>query len=123
MPKPTFVLTLKLNTQKYQKDVLNKRLDIGRQIYNACLNELFKRYRRMKQSKNYQKTLKMTKSKERNKQFREINKAFGLTEYSLHKFVKPMQHHFKKNIDSLTAQKIATRCFNAFKEKIYKPKT
>jgi hypothetical protein len=122
MSKPTFVLTLKLNTQKYQKDVLDKRLDIGRQIYNACLNELFKRYRRMKQSKIYQKTLKMSKSKERNKEFREINKAFGLTEYSLHKFVKPMQHHFKKNIDSLTTQKIATRCFDAFKEKLYNPK-
>jgi hypothetical protein len=122
MPTSNFILTLKLNTQKYQEDILNKRFDIGRQIYNACLNELFKRYNLMKQSKSYQKTLKMKKSKERNKQFQEINKNFGLTEYSLHKFVKPMQHHFKKNIDSFTAQKIATRCFNAFKEKLYNPK-
>ncbi|MDM8534287.1 transposase [Clostridiaceae bacterium HSG29] len=122
MPKSTFVLTLKLNTEKYQEDILNKRLDIGRQIYNACLNELFKRYNSMKQSKIYQKTLKMEKSKERNKHFREINNNFGLTEYSLHKFVKPMQHHFKKNIDSFTAQKIATRCFSAFEENLYNPK-
>ena len=122
MSKSTFVLTLKLNTQKYQEDILNKRLNIGRQIYNACLNELYKRYRTMKQSKIYQKTLKMDKSKERNKQFRKINKDFGLTEYSLHKFVKPMQKHFKKNIDSFTAQKIATRCFDAFKEKLFNPK-
>ncbi len=122
MPKSTFVLILKLNTEKYQEDILNKRFDIGRQIYNACLNELFKRYETMKQSKIYQKTLKMKKSKERNKQFREINKEFGLTEYSLHKFVKPIQKHFKKNIDSFTAQKIATRCFSAFEEKIYNSK-
>jgi len=121
MPKSTFVLILKLNTEKYQEDILNKRFDIGRQIYNACLNELFKRYETMKQSKIYQKTLKMKKSKERNKQFREINKEFGLTEYSLHKFVKPIQKHFKKDIDSFTAQKIATRCFNAFEEKLYNP--
>ena len=65
MPKSTFVLTLKLNTEKYQEDILNKRLDIGRQIYNSCLNELFKRYQTMKQSKIYQKTLKMKKSKEK----------------------------------------------------------
>ena len=122
LAKATFTLTLKLNTERYEADILDTRFNIGRQIYNACLNELFKRYNAMKQSKTYQKTLKMSKSKERNKQFREINKAFGLTEYSLHKFVKPMQHHFKKNIDSLTAQKIATRCFDPFKEKLYNPK-
>jgi hypothetical protein len=59
MSKTTFVLTLKLNTQKYEEDVLNKRLDIGRQIYNACLNELFRRYSAWKQSKIYQKTLNL----------------------------------------------------------------
>jgi hypothetical protein len=30
-----------------------------------------------------------------------------------------MQHHFKKNLDSHTVQKIVTRCFEAFKGKIY----
>jgi transposase len=122
MSKSTFVLTLKLNTEKYQEDILNKRFDIGRQIYNACLGELFKRYETMKQSKIYQETLKMKKSKKRNKNFNKLNKQFGLTEYSLHDFVKPIQHHFKKNIDSQTCQKIASRCFDAFKDKIYNPK-
>lgn len=37
-----FILTLKLNTQPFQEDILNKRLEIGRQMYNACLNELHK---------------------------------------------------------------------------------
>jgi hypothetical protein len=37
----------------------------------------------------------------------------------MHDFVKPIQHHYKANIDSLTAQAIATRCFNAFKGQIY----
>ena len=122
MSKSTFVLTLKLNTEKYEEDILNKRLEIGRQIYNACLGELFKRYQTMKQSKIYQETLKMKKSKKRNKNFNKINNQFGLTEYALHDFVKPMQHHFKKNIDSQACQKIASRCFDAFKDKIYNPK-
>ena len=94
MSKSTFVLTLKLNTQKYQEDVLNKKFDIGRQIYNSCLNELFKRYRTIKKSETYQKTLKMNKSNKRNKIFKKINKDFDLTEYSLRKSVKPMQKHF-----------------------------
>ena len=111
-----FILTLELDTEIYQEDILDKRLEIGRNIYNACLGELYKRYNHMKESKQYQKVSKMDKGKERNKLFNELNKKYGLTEYSLHEFVKPMQKHYKVNIDSFTAQKIATRCFNAFQK-------
>lgn len=111
-----FILTLKLNTEKYQEDILNKRFEISRQIYNACLAELHKRYNLMRESKEYRKVVKLPKGKERNDKFNELNKKYGLTEYSLHYYVKPMQKHFKNNIDSFTAQKIATRCFDAFKK-------
>lgn len=114
-----FTLTLKLDTEKYQEDILNKRLEISRNIYNSCLGELYKRYNHMRESKEYRKVVKMAKSKERNKKFNELNNKYGLTEYSLHAYVKPMQHHFKENIDSYTAQKIATRCFSAFQELMF----
>ena len=45
-----FILTLPLQTEKFQEDILNKRLEIARKMYNACLNELFKRYHTMQQS-------------------------------------------------------------------------
>lgn len=114
-----FTLTLKLETLPFQEDILIKRLEIGRNIYNACLSELHKRYKIMKQSKEYKKVCKMPKSKERNKKFNELNKKYGLTEYSLHSFVKMMQRHFKKNIDSNTSQKIATRCFVSFQKLMF----
>ena len=114
-----FVLTLELKTEKWQEDILDKRFNIGRQIYNACLGELFKRYNTMTQSKEYKKIVNMPKGKDRNKRFQETNKKYGLTEYSLHTFVAPMQYHFKKNIDSFTAQKIATRVFKAFKKYMF----
>lgn len=118
--KPNFVLTLKLDTEKYQEDILDKRLDIGRRIYNACLNELNKRYGAMVQSKEYQQAMKLPKSGSvRNRALKELISKYQLTEYSLHDFVQPMQDHFKKNLDSHTVQKIATRCFNAFKGKLY----
>lgn len=117
--KSNFILTLALKTELYQEDILNKRLEISREIYNSCLGELFKRYNFIKQMKEYNKVTKMNKGKDRNKLFRQLNKKYGLTEYSLHDFVKPMQHKFKKNIDSFTAQKIATRCFNAFEELMF----
>lgn len=114
-----FILTLELDIEKYQEDILNKRLEISRNMYNGCLGELFKRYNTMKQSKEYQRGCKLTKGKERNQIFSELNKNYGLTEYSLHEYIKPMQHHFKKNVDSFTAQKIATRCFNAFQKLMF----
>jgi hypothetical protein len=114
-----FVLTLQLQTEIFQEDILSKRFEIGRKMYNACLNELHKRFKTLKQSKEYRKVCKMEKDKERNKQFQKLNNKYGLTEYSLHDFVKPMQHRYKKNIDAFTAQKIATRCFSAFQGLIF----
>lgn len=114
-----YILTLPLKTEKYEEDILDKRLEISRSIYNSCLSELYKKYNHMKESKEYQKIVKMAKGKDRNKMFNELNKKYGLTEYSLHTYVKPMQKHFKNNIDSFTAQKIATRCFNAFQKLMF----
>ena len=70
---PNFTLTLKLKTQPFQEDILDKRLEIGRNIYNACLRELYKRYNSLKQSKKHQTISKMKKGKERNKKFNELN--------------------------------------------------
>lgn len=114
-----FVLTLELKTEKWQEDRLNKRFNIGRQMYNACLDELYKRYNTVTERKEYKKVVNMLKGKERNKRFQELNKKYGLTEYSLHTYIKPMQHHFKDNIDSFTAQKIATRAYRAFEKYMF----
>ena len=73
----------------------------------------------MTQSKEYRKVVRMDKGKKRNKMFNELNKKYGLTEYSLHTYVKPMQKHFKVNIDSFTTQKIATRSFSAFQKLMF----
>ena len=62
-----YILTLKLDTEKYQEDILDKRLEISRNIYNSCLGELYKRYNHMKESKEYRKVVKMSK-RQRTKQ-------------------------------------------------------
>jgi len=111
-----FVLTLPLQTEKFQEDILDKNFEKCRRIYNACINELYKRYNHMRESKEYQKNCKY-KGKDRNKIFSELNKKYNLTEYSLHNFVKPMGKYY--NIDAMTVQKIATRSFNAFQGLIF----
>lgn len=110
------ILTLPLKTEKYQEDELNKRFEKSRKIYNSCISELFKRHNHMIESKAYQQNIK-NKSKDRNKIFNELNNKYGLTEYSLHRFVVKMYNYF--NIDSKTAQALATRSFNAFQKYIF----
>ena len=119
MATPSYVLTLKLNTELWQEHVLEKRFEIARKIYNACLKELIKRHKKLTNSIEYKNLIKQEKSKKRNKELNKLNKKYGLNEYALHKFVKPMQQHFKKNIDSFTAQKLATRAWNAFEKYMF----
>lgn len=33
-----FIVEFPLKTEKYQEDILNKRFEIGRQIYNSLVN-------------------------------------------------------------------------------------
>lgn len=119
MSTPSYVLTLRLKTEAFQEAILDKRFEISRKMYNACVNELSKRYRTMQQSKSYQKAKKMKKGKERNAIFSELNIQFGLTEYSIHAYLTPMNQRFKKNIDAQAGQKIGTRAFQAFKKMMF----
>lgn len=112
----SYILTLPLNTEKYQEDELNKRFEKCRKIYNSCITELLKRYNHMRESKAYQNNCK-SKDKDRNKVFNELNVKYGLTEYSLYGFVVPMYNYF--NIDSKTAQAMASRAFSAFQKLMF----
>ena len=133
--KQRFVLNLKLNTELFQEHILDKRFEIGRQIYNAVLGKVLKRYVEMTKTKiwrnNQEELSRVYKSfkgdkKELNKfcrpyyQIRNtLLKEHRLNEYSLHEDVKSMQHVFKKNIDAFTAQKIASRVWTALRDNLF----
>jgi len=70
----------------------------------------------MRNNKKYKLICQLEKGKDRNKKFQELDREFGLTEYSIINYVKLMQHHFKTNLDSFTVQKIASICFKNFKK-------
>lgn len=40
-----FIVEFSLKTEKYQEDILNKRFEIGRKIYNSLVNVTHKRYK------------------------------------------------------------------------------
>lgn len=109
-----FIVQFPLKTEKYQEDSLNQRLKIGRKIYNFLINVTQKRYKEMIKTKRYRElmsSLSDDKKKDKPiwKQMNDIRKQCGMLEYSFHADVKHMQQHFKQNIDSQTAQKIATQ--------------
>lgn len=132
--KQRFVLSLTLNTEKYQEDILRKRFEIGRQLYNAILGQSLKRYHEMTKTKRwranqasiadiYKTNPDKSKARKMAKPYFDIRNdmlsEFRLSEYSLHEDIAPMQKVFRKNLDAFTAQKIATRVWKAFDRRLY----
>lgn len=119
-----FIVQFPLKTEKYQEDILNKRFEIGRQIYNSLVNVTQKRYKEMIKTKKYRTLMSsLTGNKKTDKdiwkQINNIRKQYGMSEYSFYGDVKEMQHHFKKNIDANTARKIASAVWRAYEDLFY----
>lgn len=92
----TYVLTLKLETETYQEDIIDKRLEIARKIYNSLVTVTQKRYKEMIKIKKYRNLLSSLsnnkiKDKEIWKQINKIRKEFGMSEYSFHEDVRQMR--------------------------------
>ena len=114
-----FIVQFPLITEQYQEDILDKRFEIGRHIYNSLVNVTQKRYKEMIKTKKHRTLLSsLTGNKKSDKeiwkQINDIRKQYGMSEYSFHEDVKQMQKHFKDNIDSFTAQKIATTLWRSY---------
>jgi hypothetical protein len=131
---PTYVLNLKLETEPFQDHILDKRFEIGRKLYNSVLNVAQKRYDEMVKTKLWRESQKniadVYKSEKDSKKAKimcspyfkirnDLLKKHGCTEYSLHKVVKTMQHHYKENMDSFTCQKIASRAWTALEKVLF----
>ena len=48
-----FIIQFPLKTEKYQGDILNKRFEISRKMYNSLVNITQKRYKEMVKIKEY----------------------------------------------------------------------
>lgn len=133
-PKQRYVLTLKLETEKFQEDILEMRFELGRQLYNNLLGKVYNRYKEMIKTKRWRQNQKkisevyesekdVNKAKKICKPYFDIRsemlKEFRLNEYSFHADIKFMQHQYKKNIDSRVTQKIATRVWVAIEKLLF----
>lgn len=116
---PSFVLELELIVNSNEQALLAKKLNIARQIYNACLGEALKRLHKVQHDKRYRLLLEQAKSKERTTKLKAIEDAYGYTEYGLHDWITGPRDHFHGAVGSLEAQKLATRAFQAVEKLHY----
>lgn len=119
MATPTYVLTLPLKTTVWQEHILEKRLNIGRNIYNACLGEAWRRYKYMTRNPQYWQAVRMEKGKERNRLLNNFKEQYGVRRFDLNMYVQNMGRKFKQNIGSQMAQNIAERAFSAVEKVMY----
>lgn len=137
---PIFVLTLPMLTNQLNFFHFDKIFEVSRKIQNACLDEILKRDRLVQDNKQYRKIVrcikvvqnKLLKSKDEGEikrlekelrsiysEQRQIESRFGLNEYSIHDYVAPMKRHFEGLFDINTAQKLASRAWEAYEKKRY----
>ena len=137
---PSYVLTLKLNTNDRDEAILDKRFEICRKLYNSILGLGLKRlkalselkvYRTLRKelaelNKSYYKDENSKKSKlneklrkEKYKELTTLLGEYGINEYSLINEMTPMYKPFNKNIDNKTAQALASRAWKALEKLIY----
>ncbi len=120
----TFIHEMPLVVTPQQNRFLIKVLNAGRMHYNALLAEALKRLRLIRQSKKFQFAMKIQEKSKRNKILKDINKEYGLTDYSLHKYAKELRNScfIKNKIDSVVAQTLSTRAFLAVQSYTFKNK-
>ena len=119
-----FIIQFSLKTEKYQENILDKRFEVGRQIYNSLVNITQKRYKEMIKTKKYRGLISQlsgdkTKDKDIWKQIKNVGKQFGISEYSFYHDVTKIRHHFSNSIDARTAQKIAKSVWQAYEKLFY----
>jgi len=137
---PSYVLTLKLDTNNRDESILDKRFEICRKLYNSILGLGLKRFKTLSElkvyrtlrkeladlNKSYYKDENSKKSKlneklrkEKYKELTVLLGEYGINEYSLINEMTPMYKPFNKNIDNKTAQALASRAWKALEKLIY----
>lgn len=122
----TCCLTLPLKLEKWQSDRLEKRFEIGRQIYNTIVHAELKKLRKLERTQQYQEieqkleNAKQEETKELWKKKRQLLDQNGLSEDHFKADMKYYYPHFKDNIASNVAvHGIASQAWTAFEKVLF----
>ena len=127
--KQRFIVEFLLETDEAQEHILNKRMEIGRRIYNQCVSKSRKAYQEMVKTKRYRqidaeldaikaqkqdKDKKTDREKELYAELNAIRREFGLTEFGMRELALSQSHAFSRHIDSGCAVSIGNQLWNAW---------
>ncbi|SDN85777.1 hypothetical protein [Bacillus sp. OK048] len=137
---PSFIIDVELKGRNRDFLMIESELEVNRVIYNTSLGEYLKREKQMKRTKRYKKLVRITRAikshlaknsnkekmkyyqneqKNLSEEFKKLREEFGLTEYSMHEYIKEVRNHFNGKTNSIIAQKTATRAWNTIKKKLF----
>ena len=121
---PSFSLTLRLETEPWQDNILQKRFSIGVHIYNVMVKEARRRIHKFYRDhsykaimKSYRKTKKFSSADK--KELAQLRAQYGLSEYDFMFYLDAKQNRFSQNIDSFTRQKIASAVWDAVEDCLF----
>ena len=130
---PSFVLTLKLNTNLKDETILSHRFYVAFLMYNRLVRHARKALSSMRQDKTYRALMAERKtivaktdavSKHRKAEIgtslSAIRQNYGVSEHQFHGWIAPQQHRYKNYIDSLTTQKIATAVWDSVESVLFR---
>lgn len=124
----SFTLALKLNTSEQDDRILNHRFRCAQQIYNTLVRYCIRQVSAMKADSLYRELMdsymKNLPSGRKDKhvidRLYDIRLRYDLSEYGLQAYVKPMQKKYKRDIDSMTAQKIASTVWRSVETVLFR---
>ena len=113
---PSFIVELCLRTFSKDEKYMEKGLNAGRMLFNACLGEALSRLDLMRDSKAYRATLAMPKGAGRTRAFKGLREKYAFKDSAIQSFAiqcKNAAPQIGDFLDAHTAQKAATRAFRA----------
>jgi hypothetical protein len=113
---PTFLLELPLQVDGQQAKHLRAHFEAARCLYNALLGEAMKRLGQMRADSRWQEARRLPKAckQERQVLFSQLRQEYGFSEYALHSAAtRARTSWIADHLDSNTAQKLATRAYQA----------
>ena len=118
-----FILRFKLKTEPWQEDIIDKRIEAGRKVYNQMVSESLKYWHEFKKSKQYRALLKsLTGDKKKDKTiWKEISKLrtdAGLSKFGLKNLATKCYKYYKHLIGSHVAQALADNLWNADRKSV-----
>ncbi len=113
---PTFLVELPLQVNAQQAKHLRAHFEAARCLYNALLGEAMQRLKLMRADPRWQEARRLprTQKQERAATFSQLREEYGFSEYAMHAFATQARTSWiADHVDSNTAQKLATRAFQA----------